>query len=73
MGDDLRKSDGKWMNKRRMIDREADECDEVVTDPETRAVNHECRELLSKHTEHRSAKTRVPNPDPRTPNEEAHR
>jgi uncharacterized Zn finger protein (UPF0148 family) len=59
VGDDLRKSDGKWMSKERAIDREADRYDETVTDPETGDVVHECHEPLSKHTDRGSAKLRI--------------
>ncbi len=34
-GDDLRKSDEKWMQKKRVLDRDNDRYIEVVVDPET--------------------------------------
>jgi len=55
-GDDLRRSDGKWMDKRRVIDREVDRYDETVTDPESGEIVHECHEQLSEHRGHGSAK-----------------
>jgi len=55
-GDEQRKSDGKWMKKRRHIDRNKDEYFEQVVDPETAEIVHECKEPLSKHTGHGSAK-----------------
>ena len=55
-GDDRRERDGKWMHKRRVIDREANTYDEVVVDPESGEVVHEQHELLSNHTGHGSAK-----------------
>jgi len=57
-GDDLRKSDGKWMKKRRVIDKNNDKYLETVVDPETDEVVHHCEEPLSQHFGHGSAKTR---------------
>ena len=57
-GDDLRKRDGKWMDKKRVIDREADTYDEVVIEQETGETVHDCHEALSEHRGHRSAKMR---------------
>ena len=55
-GDDLQKNTGKYMNKRRLIDRENNWYEEVVTDPETGEVIHECKEPLSDHRGHGDAK-----------------
>ncbi|GGC77821.1 hypothetical protein GCM10011382_04710 [Vreelandella lutescens] len=55
-GDDLRKSDGKWMQKSRVIDKSKDKYVEKVIDPETGEVVHLCKEPLSKHFGHGSAK-----------------
>ena len=55
-GDDLRKSDGKWMKKRRVIDKNNDKYLEIVVDPETDEVVHHCEEPLSEHFGHGSAK-----------------
>ena len=57
-GASLRRMDGKWMFKRRVIDRDSDKYEEVVKNPETGEVIHECREPLSKHQGHGSAKTK---------------
>jgi len=55
-GDDLRKSDGKWMKKRRVIDKNNDSYFEEVIDPETGEVIHKCEEALSEHFGHGSAR-----------------
>jgi len=51
-GDDLRRSDGKWMEKHRVIDRDGDLYEERVVDPDTGEVVHECAERLSEHRGH---------------------
>ena len=68
--DDLRKKDGKWMDKKRVIDREADTYDEIVIDPQTGKTVHECHEALSKHWGHGSAKTRGNRASEQEPNDE---
>jgi phage FluMu protein Com len=55
-GDDLRKNDGKWMKKSRVIDKDNDKYKEVVTDPNSGEVIHENEESLSDHFGHGSAK-----------------
>lgn len=55
-GDDQRKSDGRWMNKERLIDRNNNRYIETVTDPITGEVLHQCDEPLSDHWGHGSAK-----------------
>lgn len=55
-GDDLRKSDGKWMQKERVIDRDKDQYKETVVDPQTGQVIHHNEEPLSEHFGHGSAK-----------------
>jgi hypothetical protein len=55
-GADIRKSDGKWMSKERVIDKDNDLYKEVVTDPETGEVIHHNEEPLSEHFGHGSAK-----------------
>ena len=55
-GDDLRKSDGKWMQKERVIDRDKDQYKETVIDPQTGQVIHQNKEPLSEHFGHGSAK-----------------
>jgi phage FluMu protein Com len=57
-GDDQRKRDGKWMKKQRVIDKDNDYYKEVVIDPETDKVIHECEEKLSEHFGHGSAKNK---------------
>lgn len=55
-GDDLRKSDGRWMHKERLIDKDNDKYREVVVDPQTGEVIHCNEERLSEHFGHGSAK-----------------
>jgi len=56
IGDDLHRKTGKWMNLTRVFDRENDLYKEIITDPITGEVIHECIEPLSKHTGHGDAK-----------------
>ena len=58
-GSDLRKSDGKWMNKSRVIEKNNDKYMEKIVDPETGEVIHLCEEPLSEHFGHGSAKPKV--------------
>lgn len=58
-GDDLQRNTGKWMDKHRRIDYPQDQYEETVTDPETGKVIHCCKEPLSKHTGHGSAKQKA--------------
>lgn len=60
-GDDLRKSDSKWMKKTRVIDKYNDKYHEKVTDPETGDVVHHCEEPLSDHFGHGSDKFKKEN------------
>ncbi len=55
-GDELRKNDGKWMLKDRIIDKDNDKYFEKVTDPEIGEVIHYTEEPLSEHFHHGSAK-----------------
>lgn len=55
-GDDLRKSDGKWMQKERVLDKDNDYYKEVVVDPETGEEIHHNEEPLSEHFGHGSVK-----------------
>lgn len=55
-GDDLRKSDGKWMKKRRVIDKYNNKYLEKVVDPETGEIVHHNEESLTDHFNHGSAK-----------------
>lgn len=60
-GDDFSHDRGKWVEKERLIDREANRYHEKVVDPATDEVIHECDEPLDKHTDHGTAK-RKPTP-----------
>ena len=55
-GDDLRKSDNKWMKKSRVIDKYNDKYLEKVTDSDTGDIVHHCEEPLSDHFGHGSEK-----------------
>lgn len=55
-GDDLHRKSGKWMKLERTIDRENDEYHEIVIDPSTEEIVHECKEPLSEHKGHGAAK-----------------
>lgn len=55
-GDDFHRETAKWMNLNRVYDRENDLYKEIITDPITGEVVHECIEPLSEHTGHGSAK-----------------
>lgn len=57
-GADLHRKSGKWMNLKRIIDRENDHYHEVVTDPETGEVIHECKEPLTEHKGHGTTKSK---------------
>lgn len=61
-GADLHRKSGRWMHLTRLIDRKKDRYEEVVTDPETGEVIHECRERLSDHRGHGAARRREENP-----------
>ena len=54
-GDDLHHKTGKWMKHSRVIGRDNDLYHEVVTNPETGEVVHECKEKLSQHRGHGAA------------------
>ncbi|HJW85459.1 MAG TPA: hypothetical protein VJ440_02365 [Candidatus Brocadiaceae bacterium] len=55
-GDDLHRKSGKWMIHSRVIDRDNDSYHEVVMDPTNDKIVHECKEPLSQHRGHGSAK-----------------
>ena len=55
-GDDFSTSHGKYMQKQRIIDHEKDLYEEVVVDPKTAKIVHSCKEPLSEHRGHGSAK-----------------
>jgi hypothetical protein len=54
-GDDLHRKSGRWMLLERVIDRAKNWYREVVTDPETGKVIHQCEEPLSEHQGHGTA------------------
>lgn len=59
-GDDVRKIDGKWMEKERVIDKDKNYYKEIVTDPSNREIIHFNEEPLSEHQGHGSAKKKKP-------------
>lgn len=61
-GDDLRKSDSKWMTKERVIDKDKNLYREIVKDPATGEIVHHDEEPLSDHFGHGSAKPKLPKP-----------
>jgi len=61
-GDDLHRDTGTWRRLSRVIDRENDKYHEVVKDPATCDILHECHEPLSQHRGHGAAKRRVKEP-----------
>jgi hypothetical protein len=56
-GDQFSPARARFMDKYRRIDRDNDRYDEVVMDPETGEIVHECHEPLTEHWGHGSAKT----------------
>ena len=56
VGDDFHHKSGKWYHREMYIDRENNQYKEIVKDKTTGEVIHECREPLSKHRGHGSAK-----------------
>lgn len=56
VGDSYWRDGEKWVKKNRLVDRDRDLYQEVVTDPETGTVIHQCEEPLSEHRGHGSAK-----------------
>ncbi len=54
--DELDRNSGKWTKRTIFIDRERDLYHEVVRDPETGQIVHECQEPLSEHRGHGAAK-----------------
>ncbi len=61
-GADLFRKIYKWMHLSRVIDREHDWYSEVITDPVTGNVVHQCEEPLSKHMGHGNAKHKSKSP-----------
>jgi len=56
VGADKRISDGEWMDKERVIDRDNDYYKEKVVDPSTGEIIHHCEEKLTDHWGRGSAK-----------------
>jgi len=56
VGDDLHRKSGKWYHREIYIDREKNQYKEIVRDKHTGETIHECKEPLSKHVGHGSAK-----------------
>jgi len=56
VGDDLHYKSGKWYHREMYIDRENNQYKEIVKDKTTGEIIHECKEPLSKHKGHGSAK-----------------
>ena len=56
LGDDLHRKSGTWNVLDRRIDRLADRYDEIIVDPVTNKIVHECHESLSEHSGHGSAR-----------------
>lgn len=61
-GDDLHRDTGTWNHLSRIIDRENDMYHEVVKNSATGEVIHECREPLSEHRGHGTAKKQQEKP-----------
>ena len=61
-GDDLHRDTETWRQLSRVIDRENDAYHEVVKDPATGEILHECHEPLSQHRGHGAAKHRPKEP-----------
>jgi hypothetical protein len=61
-GDDLHRASGEWRQRYRLIDRDGNWYDEVVTDSEGQVV-HECHEPLTDHEGHGAARTRTRSDD----------
>ncbi len=55
-GDEFHRDTQRWTVISRTIDRDNDRYDEVITGADTGEVLHECREPLSEHTGHGSAR-----------------
>lgn len=55
-GEDLHRDSGKWMEKKRTIDRDSNRYSETIKNPETGKIVHDCLEPLDQHKGHGSAK-----------------
>jgi len=56
VGDSYWRDRKKWVKRNILVDRDRDLYEEVVIDPETGTIVHECKEPLSQHRGHGSAK-----------------
>lgn len=56
VGSEIWKDKGKYVTKKRIIDRENNHYYEKIVDPDTKEVIHECDEPLTEHFGHGSAK-----------------
>lgn len=56
IGESQRKTDGKWMDLERFIDKDNDKYKKTIVDPETNKVVYHCEEPLSEHINRGSAK-----------------
>ena len=57
-GANLHRTSGNWMHRDLVIDRDNDRYVERIVDSKTAAVIHECKEPLSRHRGHGTAKRR---------------
>ena len=62
VGDSYSRRLKKWVKRNMRVDRDRDLYQEVVMDPDTGAIIHECEEPLSQHRGHGSAR-RAPSPE----------
>lgn len=60
-GADLHRDTGTWRDLSRVIDRENDIYHELIKDPDTGEILHECREPLSEHRGHGAEKLKTVN------------
>ena len=56
VGDDFHKKSKKWNHREMYIDRKNDEYEEIIKNKDTGEIIHECKEPLSQHVGHGSAK-----------------
>ena len=56
IGDDFHRDSKKWNYRKMHIDRKNDEYEEIITNKDSGKIIHECKESLSQHVGHGSAK-----------------
>jgi len=61
VGADMHRASGQYMHLERTIDREHDLYEEEITDPKTGQIVRHCKEKLSQHRGHGSAKCKPKN------------